>query len=76
VKVKPLAAKYRFARNVQKGMEIQYEDGSWVKVTSALHVVGPFKVSMFGLADGARTSGRPDERVMCRRLHEADDDDE
>jgi len=72
--VKPLPARYRLARNVEKGMEVQYEGGQWVRVDSALHIQGPVKVSSFGLANGCRTSAHPGDHIMCRRLAVGDDD--
>lgn len=71
-----LPERTRKARNIHEGYEIRLsagDGGQWVKVTRALHISAPLKVSTFD-TEAAGSSGRlsvhPDVDVMSRRLAE------
>lgn len=67
-----LPERYRKARNLDEGFEIQIEDGSWAAVVGALHMTAPIEMSSFTVKheDGteARLNFHPDrDEVMSRR---------
>jgi hypothetical protein len=75
-----LPEKYRLARNIEEGYEIQshckvHNRDEWVRVTSALHITAPVKVSAFtvepvdasGCSNGLKVSAHPEDDVFSRR---------
>lgn len=62
-----LPAKYRLARNIDEGYEVQSNDGDWLLIEHALHIVAPLPISSFRYADGSRSSHHPEDRIMSRR---------
>lgn len=68
-KPKPLPEKYRLARNIATGMEVLDTGANeWFRVTHTMNILAPMKVTVLNLADGGEWSGRPDDRIMSRRV--------
>lgn len=75
--VTALPAKYRKARNIQQGYELQVvgpdDTWAWLPVKVALHITAPLKVSSFTLDNTGhegwpdRASAHPESSVMSRR---------
>lgn len=75
---RPLPERFRLARNLDEGWQIHaecaehWEDGHWVTITSALHILSPLKVSSFDtdapecISDLRRASVPPGDRLLSR----------
>lgn len=78
-----LPERFRLARNLDKGHQLHaecpthWEEGHWVTITSALHLLAPIKVSTFNtdapdcIADARRASFPPSDQLLSRRLASA-----
>jgi len=77
-----LPEKYRLARNIEEGYEIQsyckvHNRDEWMRVMSALHITAPLRVSSFTVEPvddsacsdprGAKVSAHPEDDVFSRR---------
>lgn len=73
-----LPERYRKVRNIDEGYQVradceQHPDGHWLTITSALHILGPIKVSTFEtdapccLTALRRWSATPGDEVMSRK---------
>lgn len=73
-----LPERYRKVRNIDEGFQVradceEHNGGHWLTVTSALHILGPLKVSTFqtdapGCVDNLRRwSASPSDEIMSRK---------
>lgn len=78
-RTRALPKRFRLARNLDEGWQVHAEcpehseDGHWLTITSALHILSPIKASTFNLdapdciADARRCTVRPDDSLLSRR---------
>lgn len=58
--------KYRMARNLKEGMEVQLAGGEWVGVKSTLVITSPMRVTSIDLVNGDSKGVPSDARIMSR----------